>query len=254
MVKPPVQTPPNSFLKRLSKNALIAIQKTFNQSLETGIYPRTWNTANISPIPKPGKPHTKASHFRPIAVSSCLGRVMEKILADRLQLYCITHRIFDNNQCGFQTNRSTSDLLTILINDLRAALDNFEPSHLITIDFSKAYDTVWHSGLLFKLARLYHIEGNILRWLHSFMSGRHARTTNNGSFSDWKHRKIGVPQGSSLSPILFILYTNDYSPLHPKSINIGTFADDTLLWSKPYNNNAERTIKNMQEELNAFAD
>ena len=128
---------PNRFLKALSKNAKIAILDAFNQSLKQGIYPKTWNSANISPIPKPGKPHNKAAHFRPIAVSSCLGRVLEKVLADRLQLYCITSRIFHNNQCGFQTNRSTTDLLTLLINDARAGLDNFEATHMVTIDFSR---------------------------------------------------------------------------------------------------------------------
>ena len=189
---------PNSFLKRMSKNGLRVIQQVFNQSLDTGVYPSVWNSANISPIPKPGKPHTKPSHFRPIAVSSCLGRVLEKILADRLQTYCITNQIFNNNQCGFQTNRSTTDLLTILINDARDNLDNYEACHLVTIDFSKAYDTVWHDGLLFKLSRYYLINGKILKWLTSFLSGRYARTTNNGNIG--KNERSVSPKAQAYPP------------------------------------------------------
>ena len=125
---------------------------------------------------------------------------------------------------------------------------------MVTIDFSKAYDTVWHTGLLYKLSRLYLINGKLLRWLNSFLTGRHARATNNGNFSNWKKREIGVPQGSSLSPILFILYTNDYSLFSPSIINIGTFADDTLLWSKPFNTNDKHKTELLQKELNFFAE
>ena len=114
----------------------------FNKCLITGTFPKIWNFANVCPVPKPNKIHSNPKNYRPIAISSCLGRVFEKILAKRLQQFCIENKIFDNNQCGFQINRSTDDILTTFLNDGYKAINNNTFMDCIFTDFSKAYDSV----------------------------------------------------------------------------------------------------------------
>ena len=108
----------NRFLKFLTYNSCREITKVFNQCLREGVHPSIWNCCNINPIPKPGKDHSLPKNHRPIAISSCLGRILEKIIASRLQTYCIVNEIFVNNQCGFQISRSTHDVLTVLLEDV----------------------------------------------------------------------------------------------------------------------------------------
>ena len=135
----------------------------FNNCLKTGTFPKVWNFANICPIPKPGQIHSDPKNFRPIAISSCLGRVYEKILAKRLQHFCIKNKIFNNNQCGFQINRSTDDILSTFLNDAHDALNKNTSIDVIFTDFSKAYDSIWHNALIYKLHYKYHIKGNFLK-------------------------------------------------------------------------------------------
>ena len=143
----------NVLLKKLPKKAWEELVKTFNACLREGVHPRVWNRANVVPVPKPGKKLDRPAHFRPIAVSSCLGRVLEKVFSDRLQAYCVVRKVFHNNQCGFQPNRRTTDVVSLLLNDARTCLDHNKPCVVTAVDFSKAHDTVWHAGLLFKLSK-----------------------------------------------------------------------------------------------------
>ena len=113
-----------------------------------------------SPIPKPGKIHSNPKNFRPIAVSSCLGRVFEKILAKRLQHFCVKNKHFDNNQCGFQLNRSTDDTLSMFLNDCYSAINKNTFTDCVFTDFSKAYDSIWHNCLIYKLFYKYNIKGH----------------------------------------------------------------------------------------------
>ena len=125
--------------------------RLFNECLRKGQYPMGWNFANIHPIPKPNKLHSNPSNYRPIAVSSCLGRVFEKILAKCLQQYCVQNQIFNNLQRGFQINRNTEDILTAFLNDAHTCRDTKSDFDCTFTDFSKAYDSIWHDGLLYKL-------------------------------------------------------------------------------------------------------
>ena len=129
----------------------------FNKCLQTGKFPKVWNFANICPIPKPNKIHSDPKNYRPIAISSCLGRLFEKVLAKRLQHFCVNNKIFNNNQCGFQTNRSTEDILSTFLNDAYNSLNKNTNMHCIFTDFSKAYDSIWHNALIYKLYHNYQI-------------------------------------------------------------------------------------------------
>ena len=224
----------------------------FNKCLKLGIYPQGWNYANITTIPKPGKDHSNAANYRPIAVSSCLGRIFEKVLAKRLQLYCIKNQVFNNLQCGFQINRNTEDILTDFITDAYNTIDINSEMDCIFTDFSKAYDSVWQNGLLYKLINL-GINNNYLNIIKQFLNTRYDRVTIKESKSKWKRRIIGLPQGSSLSPILYILFTRDFNIKYTKFNKMGCFADDTAFWQRPANYSSHRKMI-LQRELNRFND
>ena len=225
----------------------------FNNCLDDGCYPQIWNYSNIHPIPKPNKLHSDPANYRPIAVSSCLGKIFEKLLAKRLQHYCINQNIFDNNQCGFQINRCTDDILSTFLNDVYTSLDNKSDTDCIFTDFSKAYDSIWHDGLLYKLYYLYGIKGHFLQCINNFLRNRYNRVLLKKGHSDWKLQKLGLPQGSSLSPILYILYTNDYKIKYNNFVRMGCFADDTAFWTKPATQNRLR-YQILQKEINRFQD
>ena len=114
------------------------LQILFNDCLINGKFPRIWNFANIHLIPKPGKRHSDPKNYRPIAVSSCLGRFFERILSKRLQQYCVKNQTFKNNQCGFQMNRCTDDMLSIFLTDGYTAIQNNTDLDCVFTDFSKA--------------------------------------------------------------------------------------------------------------------
>ena len=113
----------NMLLKNLPSCAREELTKTFNACLREGVHPKIWNRANVVPVPKPGKKLDRPAHYRPIAVSSCLGRILEKCVSDRLQTYCVSRRVFQSNQCGFQPNRRTSDVVSVLLNDASTMTD-----------------------------------------------------------------------------------------------------------------------------------
>ena len=225
----------------------------FNRCLNSGTYPNLWNYANICPIPKPGKIHNIPKNYRPIAISSCLGRVFEKILAKRLQQFCVKNKTFNNNQCGFQINRATDDILSTFLYDGYSAINKKTSIDCIFTDFSKAYDSVWHNALIYKLRQKYQIKGQFLKCIINFIKNRYTRVVTKTGSSSWKLQTQGLPQGSSLSPILYILFTNDYKIKYKNFVKMGCFADDTAFWTTPSTENTIRP-KLLQRELNRFTD
>ena len=120
-------------------------------------------------------------------------------------------------------------------------------------DFSKAYDSIWHDGLMYKLSTVYEINGPFLKCINSFIRNRFTRVLLKKRHSEWRIQKIGLPQGSSLSPILYILYTNDFKIKYTNFIRMGCFADDTAFWTTPATRNRLR-YQILQKELNRFYD
>ena len=171
----------------------------FNKCLQNGHFPKIWNFANVCPIPKPDKIHSNPKNYRPIAVSSCLGRIFEKILAKRLQQFCIEHKIFNNNQCGFQINRSTDDILSTFLNDAYTTLNKKTSMHCIFTDFSKAYDSIWHNALIYKLFYNYNIKGKFLDCIINFIKNRYTRVVTKVGSSSWKLQTLKAFHKAHLS-------------------------------------------------------
>ena len=200
-----------------------------NISLIQGTFPQELKLANVIPLYKSGDPQV-FNNYRPVSLLPTLSQLFEKVMYTRLISFLETHKILICNQFGFRRSHSSYMALMVMINEITRALENGEHVVGIFLDFSKAFDTVNHDVLLNKLNH-YGVRGNALEWFTSYLSDRRQYVTYNGCSSSTKYIKCGVPQGSILGPLLFLLYINDLQRVCNSSIPI-LFADDTNLFYK----------------------
>ena len=223
---------PDEIMPRLIKIAGIHLIKPlsliYNRSIELGQVPCQWKLSNISAIFKGKRDEYNPSNYRPISITSCLGKILEKIIFKYLFNYLQEYEILTKYQSGFRPHDSTVNQLLEIYHIIIENLDKGKDIKFIFCDVSKAFDKVWHTGLLFKLKK-YGIGGNILNWFTSYLSNRKQRVFNEGFYSTWKDTAAGVPQGSVLGPYLFLLYVNDI--VDNIESNIRLFADDTSLFT-----------------------
>ena len=139
----------------------------------------------------------------------------------------LRYKLITSNQSGFTKGDSAINQMVNITNDIGRALDSGKEIRVVFCDISKAFDRVWHKGLLFKLNQ-YGISGNLLLWFENYLSGRVQRVALNGNYSGWKCIKAGVPQGSLLGPLLFIIFINDI--IDDIDACIKLFADDTTIY------------------------
>ena len=198
----------------------------FTNLLHRSVFPSAWKLANVTPIFKKGDP-SNAANYRPISLLSCLGKLMERCVHKALYNYFVSNNLLSPLQSGFIKGDSTINQLTFLYNDVCKALDEGKEVRSVFCDISKAFDRVWHRGLLHKLSAL-GISGSLLRWFSSYLSSRQQRVLYAGSSSSWSSINAGVPQGSILGPLLFLVYINDITT--DINANIRLFADDTSLY------------------------
>ena len=216
----------NYVLKRCSQELSLPLSNLFNQSLQTGIFPVIWKEANVTPIYKKNDP-SDPSNYRPISLLSTLGKTMEKVVHKHVFNYLRDYKVLSPLQSGFIPGDSTVNQLVDVYNTFCKAMDDGLEVRAIFCDISKAFDRVWHKGLL---AKLYHIGigGSLLKWFSNYLSDRKQRVVLPKSSSSWGTINAGVPQGSILGPLLFLVYINDIT----QNIysNIRLFADDTTLY------------------------
>ena len=202
------------------------LSRVFNLSLCTSHFPAVWKQANVVPVFKKGE-KTEVSNYRPISLLSCIGKVFEKCVFKYLHNYIVTNSLISPVQSGFTPNDSAVFQLIDLYDTFAKAIDDGKEIRVIFCDISKAFDRVWHEGLLFKLRRM-GITGSLLEWFSSYLDQRHQRVVLEGSFSDFKQINAGVPQGSILGPLLFLVFIDDI--VNDIGSNVKLFADDTSLY------------------------
>lgn len=220
-------------LREAAEQLCQPFQTLFQASLLNGTLPDPWKTGHISAIFKKGNRHL-AANYRPISLTSIVCKLMESIVRDTLMSHFEQHGL-SKHQHGFVAGRScTSQLLTV-INKWTELLDSRKAIDVVYLDFAKAFDSVPHERLLRKLSA-YGIRGHLLNWIRSFLIGRRQRVLVGDAKSEWRNVVSGVPQGSVLGPVLFLIYINDL----PDSINsvVKIFADDTKIF---------RTVGNPEE-------
>ena len=220
----------NKLLISISEQVAPALTSLFNDWLNNSIFPSQLKTAKIQMIPK--KPNTtKISEHRPISLLPTIGKLFEKIIADRIYKWAEDKNILNNEQSGFRKNRSTVDNLFQLINDFQEAKISGERMHAVFVDFEKAFDKVNHSLLLYKLNFL-GIPKYLLHILHSYLSNRKAFIQHHDFKSSTFVLKAGVPQGSCLSPILFSIFVSDVPKPPNSKVKLSQFADDLGTWER----------------------
>ena len=173
---------------------------------------------------------------------------MEKFVHKQTNLFLESNELITPKQSGFRKNRSTQDAVLELNDDIFKSLNVHHYTGATYIDYKKAFDTISHSMLIAKLPK-YGFSELVMKWFESYLQGRKQKTIANGCHSDWESVSFGVPQGSILGPILFIIYVNDLSLLN-MSCKILQYADDTVLYTS--GNNLEDISQKLQTDLSTL--
>lgn len=216
----------NRILKEVAYPLSFPLCELYNLSLTKGTVPSVWKQANVTPVFKKDDP-ADVSNYRPISLLSTLGKAFEKIIHKYVFNYFFEHQILTTLQSGFVPGDSTVNQLVDIYNTFCKALDDGKEVRCVFFDISKAFDRVWHKGLLFKLRNL-GISGSLLEWFTDYLNNRTQRVVLPGVSSPWTTLKAGVPQGSILGPLLFLVYINDI--VQDINSTIRLFADDTSLY------------------------
>ena len=214
-------------LKELKSVISLPLSLIFRTSYATGIVPGDWKSANVTAVHKKSD-KTIADNYRPISLTSIVCKIMEGIISDALVLHMKTNKLFTNKQFGFLKGRSATLQLLNVLDEWTQLLDNGISVDVLYTDFQKAFDSVPHRRLLEKLAS-YGFCGKILTWIESFLTSRKQRVVIKGLKSSWKSILSGVPQGSVLGPILFLIYINDI--VDNLNCTAYLFADDMKIFS-----------------------
>ena len=214
-------------LQLASQNLAGPLASLFRASLDQGILPETWKTAMVVPVHKKGSKQTPGN-YRPISLTSIPCKIMESLIRDELMEFLSLTGQLSRHQHGFRPRRSCSSQLLEVLEDWCKIIEQGDSVDVVYLDFRKAFDAVPHNRLLRKLHG-YGVAGKLLRWIEAFLSGRKQKVVVNGSHSDLVPVKSGVPQGSVLGPLLFLLYVNDIPSVVDCTAKM--FADDTKVYS-----------------------
>ena len=215
-----------------------------NMSLSEGVFPKQLKVANVVPLYKCDDPML-FNHYRPVSLLCTLSKVFEKVMLNRLIKYLEKFSILYEYQFVFRRKRSTHLALITLIDKLTQAIENGEYVIGVFLDFSKAFDTVNHEILLDKLYH-YGVRGCAHKWFSSYVTDRQQFVTYNGMKSQNQVIKCGVPQGSILGPLLFLIYINDPATVCKNTFPI-LFADDSKLFIS--GRDSDLIMKTLNEEL-----
>ena len=223
---------PTKLLKVFDKTISVPLANLISLYFEKGIFPKSLKIASVIPIFKKGD-YFDCNNYRPISLTSNISKLLKKLIRTRLYLFLESNKVICNCQFGFRDNHSTTHALIDITEKIRSALNKGIFACGVYVDLQKAFDTVNHSILMNKL-EYYGIRGVPKMWLESFLIGRHQFTHTKNKNSCKLPITHGVPQGSALGLLLFLLYINDLRKAIQHS-SVRHFADDTnLLYTSKY--------------------
>src|SRR5579864_8235140 len=232
----------SKMLFELRKEISIPLAGLFSQSLETGVVPTDWKDAGVIPLFKKGKKFD-VQNYRPVSITSIVCKIMESILKDVIVGHLEKHELIRDSQYGFTQGRSCLTNLLEFLEEVTVNMDEGKPVDVIYLDFSKAFDKVPHQRLYRKLLA-HGIGGQILEWVKNWLTGRRQKVGVNKTYSGWENVISGVPQGSVLGPLLFLIYINDLDVgIDSKLVK---FADDTKMGRGV---STEQEVEVMREDL-----
>ena len=220
-------------LKHLPRSGMDFLLHIFNLSWFLHPFSSIWKTSSIIPIHKMGKPLDSPASFQPISLTSCISKLFERIILSRLLFFLESNSILSPHQAGFRPGRFTLDHILFHFQSISDGFNKHIPGSrtiLSTIDFSKAFDSVWHPALFHKLIST-GLPPCFGRWTQSFLSDRPACVIYQNHKSRCFRVRRGVPQGSTLGPVLFSLFINDLPASLPSTVSYFFYADDQAIWS-----------------------
>ena len=203
----------------------------FKKSIDEGIVPEDWRTSNITPIHKKDS-RSKAENYRGVHLTAQLCKSLESIIKEDIVDHLEKHKLIRNSQHGFQAGKSCVTNLLEFLEEVTKDIDEGKPVDIIYMDFMKAFDKVPHKRLIKKIKQ-HGIGGKLLRWIEQWLTNRKQRVVLKGEGSEWEDVISGVPQGSVLGPLLFIIYINDIETGVKSTLS--KFADDCKIKKKVEN-------------------
>lgn len=235
---------PPIILQKLAKELTKPLLVIYTKSLEEGYLPSIWRTAIVTPIFKKGNKH-EPNNYRPVSLTCICCKILESLIRDHIVNFVERNRLLNKNQFGFRKGYSCVTQLLNVMNEITNMIENKHNIDIIYFDFKKAFDTVSHSKLMYK-CKAFGINNQLQSWIKAFLSNRLQRVKINNSLSSPKPVTSGIPQGSLLGPILFLIFINDL----PNKIqsNIKLFADDTKIF------NITDNSKMLQEDIDTLLD
>ena len=216
-------------LKGTARSIAPSITKIFNMSITLGCFPQTWKLSNVVPIPKSAD-NTSPTNYRPISLLSVLSKLLERHMYSQITSHLETHHPLSTSQWGFQSGRSTVTALLETTHNWFQFMDTGKEVGAVFFDLQKAFDSVPHHALLDKLRDL-QLNEFILKWICDYLTQRKQRVVVNGQTSETLPVLSGVPQGSVIGPLLFLIYIDGVMsvPLSQGS-QLTVYADDILLY------------------------
>jgi exonuclease III len=219
------------FLKLAAPIIAPSLTHVFNRSLVTGKFPNVWKCAKVTPLLKKGPKHAKESltNYRPISVLSCISKIIERHVHENLYEYLSENDLLYEGQSGFRPKHSCATALTDMTDKWVSAIDDGQMVGVAFVDLRKAFDSVHHNMLINKL-EMYGCSSGTLSWFQSYLGSRSQVVNVRGHYSDEENILRGVPQGSILGPLLFVLFVNDFH-LHLTKTCSNLYADDTNIYA-----------------------
>ena len=216
-------------LKLCDKSIITPLSILFKNCIATRSFPDTWKKSNIVPIHKKGDKQI-VDNYRPVSLLPILGKNFERVIFNSISGYLEGNNLLCPNQSGFRPSDSCEYQLLSMLHKIYKSFDFNPPKDVsgIFLDLSKAFDRVWHDGLIYK-TKYIDITGNSLKLIEIFLSNRFQRVALNGQSSSWAPVCAGVPQGSILGPLFFLIYINDLSGDISSTVKL--FANDTSILS-----------------------
>ena len=227
-----------------AKEVSLPLKFIFKKSIEVGIFPQMWKLANVQPVHKK-KSRQLIEHYRPISILPICGKIFEKIIFDSMYTFLSSNSLITKNQSGYIPGDSAINQLLSNITEIYESFEKYDEVRAVFLDISKAFDKVWHEGLIFKVERS-GIQGQLINLLKDYLVGRKQRVVLNGQESEWEQMMSGVPEGSVLGLLIFLIYINDLTDNISSSIKL--FADDSFIFSRvrDVNTTHEQIVKDLE--------